>query len=58
MEKKDIIEASFEYKQRIERIEGNFHTDRSLDSVAHAFREGAEWYRDSIWLDKTIEPNN
>lgn len=56
MEKEDIIKASFEYKRKIERIEGNFYNNISLDGVARAFMEGAEWRISSIWHDKTVKP--
>lgn len=51
MEKEDIIKASLEYKRKIEGIEGNFHNDISLDSIARAFREGASWRINSVWHD-------
>lgn len=56
MEREDIEKASLEYKRKIEGIEGNFHNDISLDSIARAFREGVDWFIDSVWHDKTVKP--
>lgn len=56
MEREDRIKASFEYKRKIGRIEGNFPNDISLNSVAVAFREGVNWFIDSVWHDKTVKP--
>lgn len=56
MREEDIIKESFEYKREIELIEGNFHNNISLNSVARAFREGVDWFIDSVWHDKTVKP--
>ena len=56
MKREDIIKASFEYKREIELIKGNFHNDTSLSSVAVAFREGVDWFIDSVWYDKMVKP--
>lgn len=52
MKREDIIKASFEYKREVELIEGNFHSNINLNSVAVAFREGVGWFIDSVWHDK------
>lgn len=56
MKREDRIKASFEYKRKIGRIEGNFHNDISLNSVAVAFRVGINWFIDFVWHDKTVKP--
>lgn len=54
MKREDIIKASFEYKREVELIEGNFHSNINLNSVAVAFREGVGWFIDSVWHDKKV----
>ena len=56
MKREDIIKASFEYKREVELIEGNFHSNINLNSVAVAFREGVGWFIDSVWHDKKVKP--
>ena len=56
MKREDIIKASFEYKREIELIKGNFHNDTSLSSVVVAFREGVDWFINSVWHDKMVKP--
>lgn len=56
MKREDIIKASFVCKKTVKREIGNFHNDISLNSVAAAFREGVDWFIDSVWHDKTVKP--
>lgn len=56
MKREDIIKASFEYKREVELIEGNFHSNINLNSVAVVFREGVGWFIDSVWHDKKVKP--
>lgn len=56
MKKEDIIKASSVFKKTVKKEIGNFHNDISLNSVAVAFREGVNWFIDSVWHDKTVKP--
>ena len=56
MKRKDITKASSVFKKTEQERIGYFHNDISLNSVAVAFREGVNWFIDSVWHDKTVKP--
>lgn len=56
MKKENIIKASSVFKKTVKREIGNFHNDISLNSVAVAFREGVDWFINSVWHDKMVKP--
>lgn len=48
MKRKDITKASSVFKKTVQEQIGYFHNDISLNSVAVAFREGVNWFIDSV----------
>jgi hypothetical protein len=48
MKRKDITKASSVFKKTEQERIGYFHNGISLSSVAVAFREGVDWFIDSV----------